>query len=53
MSDWAKKSEELRQSADYDLTSEIAIEEAKEALDNAHEFYSFTKTYLEKLIADS
>ena len=53
MSDWAKRAEELRQSADYDLTSEIGEDEVKEALRDAYEFYNLTKAYIGKIIADS
>lgn len=53
MSDWAKRAEELRQSADYDLTSEITSEEVAEALHNARKFYSLTKSFIEQLVANS
>lgn len=53
LSVWARKAEELRQTADYDFSSEIDGDQVKEALDNAQQFYEITKAYLEKLIADS
>lgn len=53
LSDWAKKAEGLRQSADYDITYEINNEEVNEALRNALEFYNLAKIFIRQLIADS
>jgi uncharacterized protein (UPF0332 family) len=39
----------LRQDADYDLDAHISEEEAQVLVDNATEFYKFTKGYVEGL----
>lgn len=50
---WARKAEELRQTADYDFSSTVDENQVKEALSNAREFYNLTKAYIGRLIADS
>jgi uncharacterized protein (UPF0332 family) len=41
-----ERSFESRQSADYDMDTEITDEQAKQLLDDAREFYSLTLVYL-------
>ena len=53
MSTWLSKATELRQTSDYDFTSEISEEVAKDALEDAQEFYKLTKAYLGDLIANA
>lgn len=53
MSLWAAKAVELRQTADYDFSSEIEEDELEKALLNDQEFYHLTKAYISQLVADS
>jgi len=39
---------DYRQEADYDLDADISIEEAKDILQKATEFFNLTKAYLQK-----
>lgn len=46
---WIQVSFQLRQSGDYDLEADISVEEARQSLDYARQFYALTKTYLDEL----
>ena len=50
LSQWASDALELRQLADYDMTSDISDDKAKLLLQNAHAFHNLAKSYLENLI---
>ena len=52
LSQWASNALELRQQADYDMTSDISDDKAKLLLQNANEFYNLAKSYLENLIRE-
>ncbi len=47
---WAAEAFELRQQADYDMSSTIPDDKATLLLQNAISFYKLSKTYLENLI---
>ena len=44
-----RKAFEYRQSVDYDIEAHVSEEECELLLENAREFYAFTKIYLETL----
>jgi uncharacterized protein (UPF0332 family) len=46
---YVSKAFDLRQDADYDLDAHISEEEAQVLVDNATEFYKFTKQYVNGL----
>jgi len=50
LSQWASEALELRQQADYDMTSTIADDKAEMLLQNAHKFHKLSKSYLENLV---
>lgn len=50
LSQWASEALELRQQADYDMTSSIPEEKLELLLKNAHEFHALAQSYLANLI---
>ncbi|MFD2570269.1 HEPN domain-containing protein [Spirosoma soli] len=45
---WIQAAFQLRQSGDYDLETDISVEEAHQSLDYARQFYRLTKEYLDE-----
>lgn len=48
---WIQAAFQLRQAGDYDLETDISMEEAKQSLDNARQFYLLTKAYIDKIVS--
>jgi uncharacterized protein (UPF0332 family) len=47
---WIQIAFQLRQSGDYDLEADISVEEARQSLDYARQFYVLTKEYVDEFI---
>lgn len=47
---WIQACFQLRQSGDYDLEADISVDEARQSLDYARQFYTLTETYINEYI---